>query len=68
MGFTAEQARDALDGCSGNVERAEPWQQEADHDIVIRLQEQAAKEDERSQSWPLNAFIALVSPSQAQDF
>ena len=25
MGFTEKQAKDALDGCSGNVERADPW-------------------------------------------
>ena len=25
MGFTEQQAKDALDGCSGTVERAVPW-------------------------------------------
>ena len=25
IGFTEQQAKDALDGCSGNVERAVPW-------------------------------------------
>ena len=28
MGFTDTQSRNALDGCSGNVERAEPCQQD----------------------------------------